>query len=412
MTQQVITAKVRLKPTSKQAQQFEHVSEVYRKACNIVSEWYFDNHFNVARKDFNRDMYYVLKNQFPLLNTAMVQSVYRTVKARYDSVKTQLTKKPYKVWSGKYDKKRRKIYLRIKRDLEWLQRPITFRRKQADYLRNTNYSFTKDYGLISLNVLDKRIKVDYDHYFNHFLFDFGYSLGTAKLVKSCNHWFLHIPITIEVPELQDDDIRHVVGIDRGLNFIATCYDEKGKTKFISGKHVMRVRNKYKKLRANLQAKGTKSAKRRLKKLGQRENRWMTDVNHQISKALVNLYGKNTLFVLEDLTNVTFETTNHRKKENRYAHNSWSFYQLEQFLTYKAKLNHSKVIEVEAQYTSQRCVKCGRINKDNRDHDLHLYKCDRCDYSTNDDRIAAMNIQYLGTQYVSGVDNPKFIKIEQ
>lgn len=44
--------------------------------------------------------------------------------------------------------------------------------------------------------------------------------------------------------------------------------------------------------------------------------------------------------------------------------------------------------------------------------LDLYQCDRCDYSTNDDRIAAMNIQYLGTQYVSGVDNPKFIKIEQ
>ena len=412
MTQQVITAKVRLKPTSEQARQFEHVSEVYRKACNIVSEWYFDNHFNVTRKDFNRDMYYALKDEFPSLNTAMVQSVYRTVKARYDSVETQLTKKPYKVWSGKYDKKERKIYLRIKRDLEWLQRPITFKRKQADYLRNTNYSFTKDYGLISLNVLDERIKIDYDHYFNHLLFDFGYSLGTAKLVKNCNHWFLHIPITIEVPGLQDDDIRHVVGIDRGLNFIATCYDEKGKTKFISGKHVMRVRNKYKKLRSDLQAKGTKSAKRRLKKIGQRENRWMTDVNHQVSKTLVNLYGKNTLFVLEDLTDVTFETTNHRKKENRYEHNSWAFYQLEQFLTYKAKLNNSKVIKVEAQYTSQRCVKCGRINKDNRNHGLHLYKCDRCGYSTNDDRIAAMNIQYLGTQYVSGVDNPKFINIEQ
>ena len=46
------------------------------------------------------------------------------------------------------------------------------------------------------------------------------------------------------------------------------------------------------------------------------------------------------------------------------------------------------------YTSQRCPKCGRINKDNRDHDLHLYHCDCCGYSSNDDRIAAINIQYL------------------
>ena len=175
---------------------------------------------------------------------------------------------------------------------------------------------------------------------------------------------------------------------------------------------MRVRNKYKKLRAELQKRGTKSAKRRLKKIGQRENRWMADVNHRLSKALVNHYGKNSLFVLEDLTGVTFNTVKKRKKENRYEQNSWAFYQLEQFLTYKAQLNNSKVIEVSAEYTSQRCPKCGRINKDNRNHDLHLYQCDRCGYSTNDDRIASINIQYLGTEYVTGNPSPRFIKEQQ
>ena len=139
---------------------------------------------------------------------------------------------------------------------------------------------------------------------------------------------------------------------------------------------------------------------------------MNDINHQLSKTLVNHYGKNTLFVLEDLTNVTFNTTKKRKQENRYEHNSWAFYQLEQDLTYKARLNDSQVIEVDAHYTSQRCPKCGRINKDNRNHDLHLYHCDCCGYSSNDDRIAAINIQYLGTEYMSGNDHPKFGRQEQ
>ena len=408
MTEQILTVKVRLKPTNKQAEQFDAVSEFYRQACNIVSAWYFDKHFAVARKDFNKDMYYLLKNRYPKLNTAMIQSTYRTVKARYDTVKTQLVKKPYRIWSGKYDDNKRKRYLSIKRDLEWLQKPIMFHRPQADYLRNINYSFTQKYSQISLNVLGKRIKVDYCHNFNNLLFASNSSLGTAKLVNACGHWFLHIPVAFDVTKLNNSQINHVVGIDRGLRFIATCYDEKGKTLFVNGKKVLETRRKYKKLRAELQAKGTKSAKKRLKKIGQRENRWMTDVNHRLSKTLVNHYGKNTLFVLEDLTSVTFDTTKNRRKDNRYEHSSWAFYQLEQFLAYKAQLKHSKVIEVSAQYTSQRCPKCGRINKENRNHSLHLYRCDRCGYSSNDDRIASMNIQYLGTEYVTGSPKPRFI----
>ena len=37
----------------------------------------------------------------------------------------------------------------------------------------------------------------------------------------------------------------------------------------------------------------------------------------------------------------------------------------------------------------------------------MYICDRCGYRSNDDRIAAMNIQMLGTMYVSGVPNPSY-----
>ena len=60
-------------------------------------------------------------------------------------------------------------------------------------------------------------------------------------------------------------------------------------------------------------------------------------------------------MLEDLTGVSFEETNLSKtaKQN-YDLRSWTFYQLEQYLTYKAHENHSEVLKVSAKYTSQRC----------------------------------------------------------
>lgn len=136
---------------------------------------------------------------------------------------------------------------------------------------------------------------------------------------------------------------------------------------------------------------------------------MSDVNHQISKTLVRKYGEGTLFVLEDLTGVSFNEeslsawTNNGCRELR----SWSFYQLEQFLAYKSQETVSEVIKVAADYTSQRCPKCGRIHKENRKHETHEYICDSCGFRSNDDRVGAMNIQVLGTLYISGDNHPRF-----
>ena len=240
-------------------------------------------------------------------------------------------------------------------------------------------------------------------------FDGTWKLGTAKLVKLNGEWYLHIPATKTIEaELNETQPKHVVGIDRGLRFITTAYDEQGKTTFFSGKEMAKKRKKFNKVRVELQAKGTKSAKRKLKKLSGRENRWMSDVNHQISKTLVQTYGEGTLFVIEDLTGVSFEEQNLRRtKEGRNELRSWTFYQLEQFLTYKALENGSKVLKVSAKYTSQRCPKCGRIHKPNRKHETHEYICDCCGYRSNDDRVGAMNIYTLGIMYVSGDSHPRF-----
>lgn len=61
------------------------------------------------------------------------------------------------------------------------------------------------------------------------------------------------------------------------------------------------------------------AGKRLRLIGQRENRWMSDVNHQVSKALVKSAGKNALVVLEDLTGDRIAAMNLRNIGIEYVH---------------------------------------------------------------------------------------------
>ena len=311
-----LTSKVRLYPTNEQAQEFTNIANLYRDVCNAVSHWVFDHRFEVGRNDFNHQLYHDLRKRYPSLNSAMVQSTYRTVDARYKTVRQQLFQHPYHF----QDKNTGKWY-RFNRDLGWLCKPIKFRRPQADYVRNTNYSFVGQGSKISMNVLGQRIKVAFNDKYTQDWFTQNAKLGTAKLVQSSGHWFLHIPVTMELDSWNKTTNKHIVGIDRGLRQIMTVYDEHGRTKFFNGKHIAYQRHKYAYLRQKLQKAGTKSAKRHLKKLGQRENRWISDVNHCLSKTLVDYYGSDTLFVLEDLTNVTFERRYATKDATRDLLNS-------------------------------------------------------------------------------------------
>lgn len=378
---------------------FYKTMEQYRLACNYVSKYLFDNHFPLNKNEVQKSIYNTIREKFNL-KSQMTISCIRGVIARYKTVKTQMKRNPHK-----YQDINTGEWYREMRDLTWLQKPITFNRPQVDLQRNRDWSYLSN-GQLSINTLDGRVKVNpVCHGFNQY-FDDTWEFGLAKLLKTGGKWYLHISATKTVANFNNQTVKHVVGIDRGLRFLATTYDEQGQTTFFDGKAIMRKRTKYQKLRAKLQAKGTKSAKRRLKKLSGRENRWMSNVNHCLSKTLVQKFGSNTLFVLENLTGVSFERAD-LPKALRNQNKSWAFYQLEQFLTYKAHLHNSEVIEVSAKYTSQRCPKCGIIKKDNRNHEKHEYHCDNCGYRSNDDRIGAMNIQLLGTQYISGQEQPKF-----
>ena len=208
-------------------------------------------------------------------------------------------------------------------------------------------------------------------------------------------------MTFDTEDCSTSEICNVVGIDRGINFVVASYDSAHKSGFVSGRQIKQKRAHYKKLRKELQQVGTPSSRRRIRAIGNRENRWMQDVNHCISKALVASNPENTLFVLEDLSGVRTATERVRTKD-RYVSVSWSFYDLEQKLTYKAMLHKSMVAKVNPAYTSQTCPVCGHTEPSNRNKRLHLFCCQTCGYKSNDDRIGAMNLYRKGIEYLSTV----------
>lgn len=364
--QQTVTAKLQILVNPSDKQILCDTMQAYSDACSYVSEYIYKSH-NLSRYSIQEDTYYQVRKNYGL-RSQMAVSCVRTVIAKYKTI--------------------------LENQSEWIK-PV-FKLPQLDLVWNRDYSLNTKNNTFSVNTLNGRIKVDF--YKNGFdkYFAENCKFGTAKLVFKHGRFFLHIPVSYEIDELVKDDVSNVVGIDRGIRFIATTYDSNGKTKFYDGNAIKQKRGHYKALRKELQQAHTPSSRRRIKAIGQRENRWMQDVNHCISKALVESNPDGTLFVLEDLTGIRSATERVLVKD-RYVSVSWSYYDLEQKLTYKALRGHQLVEKVNPAYTSQTCPKCGHTEKANRDKHKHLFCCKNCGYKSNDDRIGAMNLYRMGIE---------------
>ena len=374
-----ITAKVQIITTGEDRVLLDKTMDTYRKACNYVAAYVFRTH-DLNQASLNKALYADLRSHYGL-KSQMAQSVLKTVIARFKTV--------------------------LANEKAWIK--VRFKKPQYDLVWNRDYSLSN--AIFSLNTLDGRVKLPFYAKGMELYFDSSiYSFGTAKLVQKHGKYFLHIPVTSEVAEVPPSDICNVVGIDRGINFLVATYDSKHKAGFVSGRAVKQRRAKYKQIRKDLQQCGSPSSRRRLKAIGQRENRWMQDVNHCVSKALVENNPEHTLFVLEDLTGIR-HATERVKRKGRYVSVSWSFYDLEQKLKYKAARNHSMVINVSPKYTSQTCPICGHTERGNRDKKRHLFTCRNCGYHSNDDRIGAMNLYRMGINYLTDKQVPDTVTRE-
>ena len=201
---QTTTAKIQIKVSPEEHQNLHNTMQVYTDACNCVSEYIYDTH-NLKQRELNKALYGKLRADFEL-GAQMAQSVMITVISKYKTI--------------------------IKNQKEWIK-PV-FRKPQIDLVWNRDYSLVNNRSLFSVNTLTGRIKCEfYDKGFESY-FDVANKFGTAKLVCRHNKFFLHIPITYEIDMLDTKDVSNVVGIDRGVRFLATSYASSGKTIFYSG----------------------------------------------------------------------------------------------------------------------------------------------------------------------------------
>jgi IS605 OrfB family transposase len=113
------------------------------------------------------------------------------------------------------------------------------------------------------------------------------------------------------------------------------------------------------------------------------------MNHIISKQIIQSLPVNSTIVLEDLKHI--RKTIKTNRTGRRELNNWSFYQLEQFLTYKAQLKNISIEYIDPRYTSQKCSCCGYIDRKNRQY-TSLFKCKKCNFTLNADLNASRNIE--------------------
>ena len=213
--------------------------------------------------------------------------------------------------------------------------------------------------------------------------------GQADLVYRDGMFFLYC--TAEYPEDPMIAATEFLGVDFGIVNIAT--DSTGEA--FSGEAIDQNRKRRATARKQHQRKGTKNAKRKLKRMSGRQTRFQKQTNHTISKRLV-LKAKALGFgiALENLKGIRVRIEGTAGKRFKRRFGNWSFSHLRGCIEYKARLAGVPVVAIDPRNTSRTCSACGHCEKSNR-KSQSVFRCKHCEFSENADLNAARNISELG-----------------
>ncbi|MHB1455618.1 MAG: RNA-guided endonuclease InsQ/TnpB family protein [Armatimonadota bacterium] len=209
------------------------------------------------------------------------------------------------------------------------------------------------------------------------------SFDSADLIYRKGRFFLHVVITL--PDVEFVTSGQVVGVDLGITRPAVTSNKL----FHGERRWKEINQRYFRLKCKLQAKGTKSAKRHLKTLGGKVQRFRRDCDHVISQRIIESVNPGTVIAVENLENIRVTTKQRGRKSRRRMH-SWSFAQLRGFLEYKDEEAGCRVEDVDPRHTSTTCSRCGYTNRLNR-LSQSVFKCRLCAYELNAELNAGINI---------------------
>ena len=342
-----LIAQVKLLPTPEQADALRHTLEQANAASRFVSDTGWETR-TFRQYDLHHKCYRAVREQFGLSAQVAVRAIAKVADAYKLDRKTKRTFKT--TGSIAYDD----------RILSWRLQDQSV----SIWTVNGRLHISFVCGERQLELLETRQGES----------DLGMFKGMFFLSATC-----------EVDEPKPIDVEGTLGVDLGVTNLAV--DSDGEVHKAS--QINNVRNRHRRLRAKLQAKGTRSAKRKLKRLSGKEHRFAKDTNHCISKKLVaKAKDTNQAIALEDLGGICERVTVRRAQ--RATLHSWAFYQLRSFVTYKAKRVGVPVFLVDPRNTSRTCPACGHVDKANRPSQSR-FSCVVCGFAGLADHIAADNI---------------------
>lgn len=348
-----LTNQVKLQPTSEQTELLKRTLETANAACNYISGVAWDTQ-TFGKFQIQKLVYNEVRKTFDLTAQMVIRCIGKVTDAYKLDKDTERVFRPHGAIA--YDE----------RILKWYT----------------------DKLFVSIWTMDGREKIPFV-VGKRQLELLKHQKGESDLCLVDGQFYLMT--TCDVEEPTPDDVAGFLGIDMGETNIAVTNDGA----ILTSEVVEKNRQRHQRLRNELQSKGTKATRRKLKQLRRKQARFQKDVNHQISKRLV-LTAKHTSrgIAVEDLNGIR-ERTRVKGPEKRAKRSNWSFAQLRMFLEYKAKLMGVPVVVVDPAYTSQRCFACGHIEKANRKSQGE-FLCKACGHLDHADVNAAKNISGLAS----------------
>lgn len=372
------TVIVHLKPTPEQASILKRTIEQHTACFNAVVHLGFTEQCSNG-VELHKQTYYDLRAKFPDLPAQLI--CVARVKAT-EAIQSALT------WQKKHEQDYSKQVEKARK--QGKPTPV-FKPVQCPHARSCpirydarSYWVKWDRMICSLATVAGRLELPFTvpPYAKKYI---GGKVCSADLCYRKGRWTLHV--TVSVPEPDIPPTETVVGVDLGLNHPAVT----SQGKFLGERCWKEQERRIFRLRRKLQAKGTKSAKRHLRKLSWKLFRQRRDHDHVLSKRIVQNTPQGSTIVIENLTHIRSRAGMKKHTQTQRQLHSWSFAQLHTFLSYKAQERGIRVERIDPRHTSQTCSRCGYHHRSNR-RSQSLFLCRHCGYCCNADLNASYNIR--------------------
>ncbi|HYU73856.1 MAG TPA: transposase [Ktedonobacteraceae bacterium] len=377
------TIVVQLNPTPEQALTLRMTLEQHTACYNAVASVGFTTACSNG-VELHKRTYYPLRSQYPDLPAQLVCAA--RVRAT-ESVKSALS------WKQKHEQAYPKKVAKAERQGKPIPpfKPVHCPKSDLVCIRydQRSYWVKWDTNTCNLATINGRVELPFtvpDHLKQYV----GHKTCSADLCYRKGRYTLHIVVSIPTPNVEPS--HEVVGVDLGLNRPAVTSTRQ----FLGERRWKEQDRRTFRIKRKLQAKGTRSAKRHLRKLSGKQFRRRKDHDHVLSKRIVENTPAGATIALENLKNLRETSKMGRGKKNKNVENkrrlhSWSFAQLYSFLEYKADARGLQVVKVDPRHTSQTCSRCGFQHRYNR-RSQSLFHCRSCGYQLNADLNAAKNIR--------------------